>query len=204
MQYNELMTEGIAVLYAAPPPVATSAAAINLYPTGLGINVKSIRRLIIDVNVGSSVTVGLTSLKYCPLANGTYSSAISLPSAIASGAGPGSPGLVRFEFSEDYLATLIAAQSGGVVGSGTGAPGVWLQFQVTPSATGFVSAVVYGVAGYYPSADNTVNGFLTSISTTSGCPVTSQYVDGVIGSTPANQVVQQSNPLLNTNLVLPA
>ena len=199
MQYNELLTEGFAVLNATAP-ASIASTTLALYTGSSGVNITNMRRVVLDINAGAGAgTFLFSTISCCSGANLTYVDCSSaFPAALYTGGGAtlgGAAGIWRFEFSSEFLRKLIETPT-------TGTPGPWLRFVITTSGTAILGAVWYGVARTYPSADIILNQF--ALSTTGACPVAHVYVDGVVGSTPANAVSNQSDPTLNTKLILPS
>lgn len=197
MNYGELMTEGIAVLNATAP-ASIASTTLALYTASSGVNIKNMRRVVLDINEGAGAgTFLFSTVSCCATANGTYvdcSSGVTgspFPAALFTGGSAtlgGAAGIWRFEFSGEFLRQMIESPTSGT-------PGPWLRFVVTTSGTAILGAVWYGVSSSYPAADLTLNGF--ALSTTGACPVTHAYVDGVVGAT-------QATATSTTKLILPS
>lgn len=182
--YNELLTEGFAVLNATAP-ASIASTTLALYTGSSGVNVSKMRRVVLDINEGAGTgTFLFSTVSCCATANGTYvdcSSAVTgspFPAALYTGGSAtlgGAAGIWRFEFSGEFLRQMIESPT-------TGTPGPWLRLVVTTTNTAILGAVWYGVGSYYPSADIVINQF--ALSTTGACPVAHCYVDGVVGATP--------------------
>lgn len=181
--YNELLTEGFAVLNATPP-ASIASTTLNLYTTSSGVNIKNMRRVVLDINEGAGAgTFLFSTVSCCATANGSYVScgpAVTgspFPAALFTGGSAtlgGAAGMWRFEFSKEFLQAMIESPP-------TGTPGPWLRFVITTSGTAILGATWYGVSASYPAADINLNGF--ALSTTGACPVAQAYVDGVVGAT---------------------
>lgn len=195
-QYNELLTEGFAVLNATAP-ASIASTTLALYTGSSGVNISKMRRVVLDINAGAGAGTFLFSTVTCgPSANGSYvdcSSAVSgspFPAALYTGGSAtlgGAAGIWRFEFSGEFLRQMIESPTSG--------GGPWLRFVITTSGTAILGAVWYGTGSYYPSANIIFNQF--ALSTTGACPVAHCYVDGVVGAIP-------SAATSTTKLILPS
>lgn len=187
--YNELLTEQYAVLNATAP-ASIASTTLALYTGSSGVNVANMRRVVLDINAGAGAgTFLFSTVTCCNTANATAGAYVDCSSAVTNSPFPaalytggsatlgGAAGIWRFEFSSEFLRQMIESPT-------SGAAGPWLRFVITTSGTAILGAVWYGVARSYPSADININKF--ALATAGACPVAQCYVDGVVGSTPAN------------------
>jgi hypothetical protein len=136
MQYNENITEALAVLGQLAPS-SLSAAAHTVGP----FNTKLFRRIVAIVNIGALGSSATVDVQFKAI--NSSSSYVAVTGTTITQITTGSTNLVLVELRAETL----AAQNLG--------PNVELVITVGTAASQ-VSAVVLGTAGYYPSSDYNV------------------------------------------------
>lgn len=194
--YNESLVEGFAVLSSLTTTSLVTNSAQYCKPFHMG----NLRRVVFDITVLASGNT--TATCYVALLGATTAGATfyqltgpdtTYPSLVTSSFTAGGTvtstittavNIVRFEYKAESIKNAIDVYNSKTTSGGTKV-GPWIKLGLNSatdgSATVAVNLVAYGIGANAPSADISINKWLTNTSVL--VPVTNAYIDGWVVST---------------------